>query len=587
MMILLAVERAMKPHLQIELGQYSHSGRKKINQDFYAANIAQDYMLNHKGMAFALADGISSSNVSHIASQTAVTGLLSDYYSTPETWTVKTSIERVLTAINSWLYAQTQQSQYRFDKDRGYVCTLSALVLKGHSAHIFHIGDSRIYRLQSNQLEQLTTDHRIWLSAQESYLGRALGVNAKVDIDYQNYALYENDIYILMTDGVYEYCTPEQLTQFLAQTHTSLDQIAQQIVEHAYQQGSTDNLTIQIIQVKQLPEVQSHDLLPEYSQLAFVPQLHAPTQFEGYQIIRELHASHRSILYLAHELGQKQPLVIKIPATEVQHDAYGVEQFLLEEWIAKRIHSPYVLSAYPQSRPRHAIYHTMQYIDGRTLKQWMADQQQPVSLDQMRQIIAQVAKGLHAMHRLEMRHQDIRPENIMLDQFGTAKIIDFGSCSVAGLREISRTPQNIALGTLAYMAPEYFLHEPASNRSDQYSLGVLAYYLLSRDLPYQTGLAKCKSKKDLKKLHYFSISKHRKDIPDWMDCALAKAVHTDPMQRYDDISEFIYDLTYPNPKFAQPRHKSFADRDPILFWKIISALLFFIVFILLSKLAGY
>ena len=135
----------MTQQLQVELGQYSHQGRKKLNQDFYAATLPQNYLLQHKGMAFALADGISSSNVSHIASQTAVTGLLSDYFSTPETWTVKTSVERVLTAINGWLYAQTQQSQYRFDKDRGYVCTLSAMVLKGQIAHLFHIGDSRIY----------------------------------------------------------------------------------------------------------------------------------------------------------------------------------------------------------------------------------------------------------------------------------------------------------------------------------------------------------------------------------------------------------------------------------------------------------
>ena len=310
----------MTQQLQVELGQYSHQGRKKLNQDFYAATLPQNYLLQHKGMAFALADGISSSNVSHIASQTAVTGLLADYFSTPETWTVKTSVERVLTAINGWLYAQTQQSQYRFDKDRGYVCTLSAMVLKGQIAHLFHIGDSRIYRLQSGQLEQLTTDHRIWLSSQESYLSRALGVNAKVEIDYQNYALYEGDIFILMTDGVYEYCPQAQLIQFLTQTNTSLDQIAQHIVEHAYQQGSTDNLTIQIIQVQKLPQIEAQDILPEYAQLAFVPALNVPTQFDGYQLLREIYTSHRSILYLAHEIDRQQLLVIKVPASEVQHD---------------------------------------------------------------------------------------------------------------------------------------------------------------------------------------------------------------------------------------------------------------------------
>ena len=576
----------MTQQLQVELGQYSHQGRKKLNQDFYAATLPQNYLLQHKGMAFALADGISSSNVSHIASQTAVTGLLSDYFSTPETWTVKTSVERVLTAINGWLYAQTQQSQYRFDKDRGYVCTLSAMVLKGQIAHLFHIGDSRIYRLQSGQLEQLTTDHRIWLSSQESYLSRALGVNAKVEIDYQNYALYEGDIFILMTDGVYEYCPQAQLIQFLTQTNTSLDQIAQHIVEWAYQQGSTDNLTIQIIQVQKLPQIEAQDILPEYAQLAFVPALNVPTQFDGYQLLREIYTSHRSILYLAHEIDRQQLLVIKVPASEVQHDQYLAEQFLLEEWIAKRIHSPHVLSAYPQTRPRHYIYHTMHYVEGQTLKQWMLDQQQPIALDQVRQIIAQVAKGLQAMHRLEILHQDIRPENIMLDRFGTVKIIDFGACRVAGIREMQRETQDAALGTLAYMAPEYFLLEPVSTRSDQYSLAVLTYYLLTGDLPYQTNIAKCKSRKDLRKLYYFSVFEYRKDIPIWVDLALEKAVRPDPEQRYEDISEFIYDLNYSNPLFVQPARKSFVDRDPVLFWKMLSAILLLLLLGLLSLLHG-
>ena len=564
----------MTQQLKVELGQYSHQGRKEINQDFYAASIPQDYMLQYKGAAFALSDGISSSNVSHIASQMAVTGLLSDYFSTPESWSVKTSVKRVLSAINSWLYAQTQQSQYRFDKDRGFVCTLSAIVMKGHIAHLFHIGDSRIYRLQSGQLEQLSTDHRVWLSSQESYLSRALGVNPQVDIDYQSYVLHENDMFILMTDGVYEYCDQEQLVRLLSQEKCNLDDIAQQIITQAYQQGSTDNLSIQIVKVRQLAQIESQDFAAECKQLAFAPALNVPVHFDGFQLMRELHHSHRSILYLAHEIDREQLLVLKVPASEIQQNQYLTEQFLLEEWVAKRIHNPHVLAAYPQIRPKHYIYHTMEYIDGVTLKQWVVDQKQPISLEKVRQIIEQVAKGLQAMHRLEIIHQDIRPENIMIDRFGTVKIIDFGACRVAGIREMVKEVDEVALGTLAYMAPEYFLHERISTYSDQYALGVLVYYLLTSDLPYQTNIAKCKTKKDFKKLHYRSVSDCRSDIPNWIDCALEKAVQINPMHRYEDISEFLYDLKHPNPQFIAPKRKSFAEKEPVLFWKVIASILF-------------
>ena len=72
--------------------------------------------------------------------------------------------------------AQTQRSPHRYDKDRGYVCTFSALVIKSTTAHLFHVGDSRIYRLHPKALEQLTEDHRVRVSSEQSYLGRALGV---------------------------------------------------------------------------------------------------------------------------------------------------------------------------------------------------------------------------------------------------------------------------------------------------------------------------------------------------------------------------------------------------------------------------
>src|SRR6188472_2206237 len=120
----------MPRELRISVGQHSDKGRKEINQDFHGVLIPNEPMLGMKGIAIALADGISSSNVSQIASESAVKSFLTDYYCTSESWSVKTSAQRVLAATNSWLHSQTRQSQYHYDKDRGYVCTLSAMVVK-------------------------------------------------------------------------------------------------------------------------------------------------------------------------------------------------------------------------------------------------------------------------------------------------------------------------------------------------------------------------------------------------------------------------------------------------------------------------
>ena len=146
----------MSGQLAISIGQHSDKGRKEINQDFHGALIPEEPLLGMKGIAIALADGISTSNVSQIASETAVKGFLTDYYCTSESWSVKTSAQRVIAATNSWLHAQTRRSQYHYESDRGYVCTISAIVIKSTTAHIFHIGNSRIYRVAGNALEQLT-----------------------------------------------------------------------------------------------------------------------------------------------------------------------------------------------------------------------------------------------------------------------------------------------------------------------------------------------------------------------------------------------------------------------------------------------
>src|SRR5688572_14149768 len=190
--------------LKISLGQHSAKGRKDVNQDCHGACLPAEPQLTAKGIAIALADGVSSSNVSQIAAEATVKGFLEDYYCTSPAWSVKHSARRVLTAINSWLYAQTRQSQYRYDQDRGYVCTVSALVIKSTTAHIFHVGDSRIYRLRNGTLEQLTEDHRLWISQDKSYLSRAFGVNSQLEIDYRATGVGQGDVFVLATDGIHE-----------------------------------------------------------------------------------------------------------------------------------------------------------------------------------------------------------------------------------------------------------------------------------------------------------------------------------------------------------------------------------------------
>src|SRR5215470_14708010 len=239
----LILAESMPRELKISVGQHSDKGRKKINQDFHGVLVPKEPLLSLKGIAVVLADGISSSQVSQIASESAVKGFLTDYYCTSESWSVKTSAQRVIAATNSWLHAQTRRSRYAYDKDRGYVCTLSALVIKSNVAHLFHVGDSRIYRLTGNTLEQLTDDHRVVLSSQQNYLSRALGINQEIEIDYRVLQIETGDVFLLATDGVYEHSGARFIVDAIRQATQDLDAAARSIVEEAYRKGSADNLT--------------------------------------------------------------------------------------------------------------------------------------------------------------------------------------------------------------------------------------------------------------------------------------------------------------------------------------------------------
>ncbi|KAA0010104.1 bifunctional protein-serine/threonine kinase/phosphatase [Billgrantia pellis] len=572
--------------LRVSLGQCSTAGRKPVNQDFHGAYIPREPELSSKGVVVALADGISASAVSRIASEAAVRSFIEDYYGTAESWTVKTAAQRVLMATNSWLHAQTRRSEYRWDKDRGYVCTFTALVLKSRTAHVFHVGDARLYRLVEGRaggaLEPLTREHRTWMSPERSYLSRAMGVSEQLEIDYLALPVEAGERFLLMTDGVYEHLSEARMCQILAEHATDLDAAAHALVQAAFDAGSDDNLTVQVVRVEEVPLGQAEELYSGEARLPFPPQLEPRMVFDGYRILRQLHASDRSHAYLAVDQATSDKVVIKILATELRESPKHVERFLMEEWIARRIDNPHVVKAHRSGRRRRYLYSVTEFIEGRTLAQWLRDEPR-LELGTVRSLVEQIARGLRAFYRLEMVHQDVRPHNVMVDATGHATLIDFGSVRVAGIAEGRPEEANDPLGTAAYTAPECFLGEPATPRSDMYSLAVIAYQLLTGALPYGTEVAKTRSRAAQRRLAYRSALSVNRELPAWVDEVLRKALHPQPKRRFEALSEFAYELRQQSPAFLKKSRPPLVERDPVLFGKGVAALLALLVLVLLLE----
>lgn len=573
----------MHRHLKISLGQHSDKGRKETNQDFHGACIPQEPQLGAKGIAIALADGISTSSVSQAASQATVKSLLEDYYCTSHAWSVRKSVQQVLTAINSWLWAQTRQSQFRYELERGYVCTLSALVLKSNTAYLFHVGDARIFRVRGESLEQLTQDHRVWVSQEQSHLSRAFGMQDQIDIDYQALQLGVGDVFFCATDGVHEFVSARFVAQAIAANTNDLDAAARAIVAEALERGSIDNLTVQILRIEDLPDQDADEILRNLGELPFPPLLVPRELFDGYRIVRELHASARSHVYLASDDDTRPPVVIKTLSTELQQDPAQVDRFLMEDWIARRINNAHVMRPVEATRARGFIYTVSEYIDGQTLSQWMIDNPKP-DLETVRGIVEQIAKGVTAFHRLEMLHQDLRPANVMIDRRGTVKIVDFGSTRVAGIVESAGAAAEAQLlGTVQYTAPEYFLGEPGTASSDQFSLGVIAYQMLSGRLPYGAEVSRSRTRAAQRRLAYRSVLDDEREIPAWIDDVLRKATHPDPLKRYQELSEFVHDLRHPNTAYLNRTRRPLLERNPAAFWKGVSLLLAIVIVVLLLR----
>ncbi len=559
--------------LTVIAGQHSEAGTKESNDDSCGIRVPEGPLLISKGIAMVIADGMSGSEGGREAADACVQGFLNDYYSTPDSWTVEKSGEKILGALNSWLFSQGQR---QYDSHKGMVTTLSVMVIKSTTAYLFHVGDTRIYRLRNGELEQMTTDHRVSMGSDKTYLSRAMGVDSHLDIDFRSFPVERGDAYLLTTDGIHDFVDDITLKRLLVENIKTPEPGVGTLVRKAAANESDDNLSAQILYVQDLPDGNADEFYRKLTALPFPPALEPGMVLDGYKVLREIHASNRTQVYLALDTKTDNQVILKTPSINYDDDPVYIEQFLHEEWAGRRINSPHTLTIMEPHGPRQFLYYVTEYIEGQTLRQWMNDHPQP-SLKQVRDTVTQIARGLRAMHRQEMIHQDLKPENIMIDAQGVVKVIDFGSTKIAGIAEItSPLERDNILGTRNYTAPEYLKNYSGTNRADIFSLGIITYEMLCGQLPYNKEM----TARNLGKLRYRSVIDAGAPVPEWMDAALRKAVAINPERRYQLLSELVHDISQPNPEFRSENRPPLIERNPVGFWRALA------IFFMLTTVAA-
>jgi len=565
--------------LQLAVGGYSSAGQKFENQDAFAAYIPQGYELNTKGAVVALADGVSHAEQAAQAAQLSVTQFIQEYYATPDTWSTKHSAAKVLNSLNQWLYSQGGlcESSVFTEPKAQWLTTFSALIVKSTTGYMFHAGDSRISQYRAGQVISLSRDHNLRHAQSKAVLTRALGADSHLEIDVRQIALQTADVYLLSCDGLHDFVSNKQLAQLLAKlppnpSTTALELCSNNIVAQALANGSNDNITCLLLSVHQIPNLNQDEISELLLSKSIPPALKIGQMIDGYKVLNILHASTRSHLYLVKHAKQAQPVVLKAPSQNFADDALYLQSFIREAWLGARISHPNVMRI-ANANDSCFLYHIGEYIEGQTLSSWMQEYPKP-TLHQVLQIIGQIVSALRMFQRLELVHRDLKPDNIMIDQYRQIKLIDYGTVWIAALDEQLSIEETVPQGSLNYIAPETLLTMTSTHQSDLFSLGVICYEMLTGELPYKPMKRAEVTFKQYQQWQYRSAKQFRPDLPVWIDITLQQATRADPQKRYQAYSELLTDLTKPNvTALAAYQQQPLLQREPVKFWQMVSLLL--------------
>jgi serine/threonine protein phosphatase PrpC len=551
--------------LQLSFAQASATGPRAENQDALRLVTPAPELAASKGYLFALADGVSQCADGGLAARASLQALALDYYATPATWSVAQALDRLLLAQNRWLRAQ--------GSGQPLLTTLSALVLRGRRFTLAHVGDCRVYRWHEGMLQCLSEDH-VWdQPGMQHVLKRALGLDQHLLVDYLEGELQPGECFLLLSDGVWA-SLGEQHIQAVLREQTDLQLAADTLVASAHLNGSKDNASALLVQVEQLGTANLGDTLAQLQQWPVPGPLREGQVIDGWQV-ETLHAhSRQSLLYKVRD-SQNQPWLLKTLPTAREQEPGAAQGLLLEEWFLRRIAGRHFPELHTASQRQH-LYYVMREYPGQNLAALLAEQG-PLPLPQWLEVARQLLQAVGVLHRRNLLHRDIKPDNLHLGRDGQLRLLDFGLAYCPGLSE---DPLHELPGTPSYIAPEAFDGHPPSPRQDLYAVGVTLYHLLTGHYPYGEVEAFQRPRFG----QPVNAARYRPDLPEWLQHNLLQAVASDPAQRFETAEHWLLLLERGDRQELPSRPRPLLEREPLKVWRTLALLSLLINLILLFTL---
>ena len=453
-----------------------------------------------RGAIAVVADGVGGLQSGEVASKMAVEIAIATFQRMNPANTPKQILKQIFDTANLEIY---EAGMSAIPNGGRMATTLSVCIFRDRELFVGHAGDTRVYLVRQEQMRRLTTDHSYTAmqvklrliseheakaSRLRSMLTRSLGPEPIVHFDFKRVKLMSRDRILQCTDGLYCFMNDGELLEGV--DRLDMDEICPYLVSLAERGRTDDNLSAQVIQVDRLVE-------PKYDQpisilkktgggqpVTMTNEVKPGDIIDGrFEIESVISRSGMASLFKAKDLTTKQTVAVKIPYMQLESDPNSFARFQREEEIGELLNHPNILKFIKvpnKSRP----YIVTEYLEGKPLSTVM-NEVRPLPIQDAVQIASYICGALAHMHENKVVHRDLKPQNIMICEDGTLRIIDFGIAKSTEMRRLTFAGFTPAMGTPDYMAPEQVKGKRGDERTDIYSLGAVLYEMTTGSVPFE------------------------------------------------------------------------------------------------------
>src|SRR3984893_362256 len=451
------------------------------------------------GAISVMADGVGGQQNGDVASKMAVDLAIATFQRMNPVNSPKQILKQIFDTANLAIY----EAGMADPRGGRMATTLSVCIFRDKELFIGHVGDTRVYLVRQENMRRLTDDHSYTAmqvklrliseheakaSRLRSMLTRTVGTEPICHLDYKHLKLMSRDRIVQCTDGLYCYMNDSDLCEGV--DRLNMDEICPYLIALAERQKTDDNLSVQVVQIDRLVQPRNDQPISLLKKAGGGPTNSMSNEVKPgdlidarFEIESVISRSGMASIYKAKDLQTGQVVAIKIPYMQLESDPAAFSRFQREAEIGEMLNHPNIIK-FIKVPNKSRQYIVTEYLEGKPLST-VLNEVRPLPIPDAVQIASYVCGAVAHMHQHKVVHRDLKPQNIMICDDGTLRIIDFGIAKSTEMRCLTFAGFTPAMGTPDYMAPEQVKGKRGDERTDIYSLGAVLYEMTTGSVPFE------------------------------------------------------------------------------------------------------